>query len=281
MNKMNNNKKVTNASEKSPLSNAMPNGAPKHSVALDEKLQSLASQSGKLYSPPTMHPMQGRGVPPAPASSHSPIPPLEEEPLFDDLQPFFDEQSRHLSTLLSHPSAQLTTLNFRHALTFRRQMLRCWLPLAIFSISVSVIWAFNLWNYNYDRAYIFYNIIAEIILTVAAVHASVIAIAILLHHPARSSFDSMLRFARFFNMQPQQSSLANQPRQAKRPRTLQPSMPNRHVAITYFSRVACLCGILVFTLFAIVCTPSPYTAPAPDQLSTEHLNNFINNIQPL
>lgn len=217
---------------------------------------------------------------------------FKEDPLFSDLQPLFDDQSRRLSALLNQPSAQLPTLNYRRALTFRRLMLCCWLPLAIFSLSITIFWAFDLWNYNYDNAYILYNIIAEIILIFASIHATVVALAFLLHHPARTSLHSTLRYARFFNMyspyMPQHSSFRAQRRQAKQPRTsqpptpaLQPATPDLHAVLTHFSRVACLCGILVLSLLTIACSPSPYAAPAPDLLSTQHLNQVINNIHPL
>ena len=217
---------------------------------------------------------------------------FKEAPLFSDLQPLFDDQSRRLSALLNQPSAQLPTLNYRRALTFRRLMLCCWIPLAIFSLSVTIFWAFDLWNYNYDNAYILYNIIAEIILIFASIHATVAALSFLLHHPARTSLHSTLRYARFFNMcppyMPQQPSLRAQRRQAKQPRTsqpptpaLQPATPDLHAVLTHFSRVACLCGILVLSLLTIACSPSPYAAPAPDLLSTQHLNQVINNIHPL
>ena len=223
---------------------------------------------------------------------HLNIQTFKEAPLFSDLQPLFDDQSRRLSALLNQPSAQLPTLNYRRALTFRRLMLCCWLPLAIFSLSVTIFWAFDLWNYNYDNAYILYNIIAEIILIFASIHATVAALAFLLHHPARTSLHSTLRYARFFNMcppyMPQHSSFRAQRRQAKQPRTsqpptpaLQPATPDLHAVLTHFSRVACLCGILVLSLLTIACSPSPYAAPAPDLLSTQHLNQVINNIHPL
>ena len=223
---------------------------------------------------------------------HLNIQTFKEAPLFSDLQPLFDDQSRRLSALLNQPSAQLPTLNYRRALTFRRLMLCCWLPLAIFSLSITIFWAFDLWNYNYDNAYILYNIIAEIILIVCSVHATVAALAFLLHHPARTSLHSTLRYARFFNMyspyMPQHSSFRAQRRQAKQPRTsqpptpaLQPATPDLHAVLTHFSRVACLCGILVLSLLTIACSPSPYAAPAPDLLSTQHLNQVINNIHPL
>ena len=224
--------------------------------------------------------------------THSHINTFKEDPLFSDLQPLFDDQSRRLSALLSQPAAQLPTLNYRRALTFRRLMLCCWLPLAIFSLSITIFWAFDLWNYNYDNAYILYNIIAEIILIFASIHATVAALAFLLHHPARTSLHSTLRYARFFNMyspyMPQHSSFRAQRRQAKQPRTsqpptpaLQPATPDLHAVLTHFSRVACLCGILILSLLTIACSPSPYAAPAPDLLSTQHLNQVINNIKPL
>ena len=212
---------------------------------------------------------------------------FKADPLFSDLQPLFDDQSRRLSALLNQPSAQLPTLNYRRALTFRRLMLCCWLPLAIFSLSVTIFWAFDLWNYNYDNAYILYNIIAEIILIFASIHATVAALAFLLHHPARTSLHSTLRYARFFNMyspyMPQHSSFRAQRRQAKQPLTSQSATPtpDLHAVLTHFSRVACLCGILVLSLLTIACSPSPYAAPAPDLLSTQHLNQVINNIKPL
>ena len=224
--------------------------------------------------------------------THSHINTFKEDPLFSDLQPLFDDQSRRLSALLSQPAAQLPTLNYRRALTFRRLMLCCWLPLAIFSLSVTIFWAFDLWNYNYDNAYILYNIIAEIILIFASIHATVAALAFLLHHPARTSLHSTLRYARFFNMyspyMPQHSFFRAQRRQSKQPRTsqpptpaLQPATPDLHAVLTHFSRVACLCGILILSLLTIACSPSPYAAPAPDLLSTQHLNQVINNIKPL
>ena len=220
------------------------------------------------------------------------IPTFKEDPLFSDLQPLFDDQSRRLSALLNQPSAQLPALNYRRALTFRRLMLCCWIPLAIFSLSVTIFWAFDLWNYNYDYAYTIYNIIAEIIFIVASIHATVAALSFLLHHPARTSLHSTLRYARFFNMcppyMPQHSSFRAQRRQAKQPRTSQPptpalqlATPDLHAVLTHFSRVACLCGILVLSLLTIACSPSPYAAPAPDLLSTQHLNQVINNIKPL
>ena len=224
--------------------------------------------------------------------THSHINTFKEDPLFSDLQPLFDDQSRRLSALLSQPAAQLPALNYRRALSFRRMMLCCWLPLAIFSLSITIFWAFDLWNYNYDNAYILYNIIAEIILIFASIHATVAVLAFLLHHPARTSLHSTLRYARFFNMyspyMPQHSSFRAQRRQAKQPRTsqpptpaLQPATPDLHAVLTHFSRVACLCGILVLSLLTIACSPSPYAAPAPDLLSTQHLNQVINNIHPL
>ena len=62
---------------------------------------------------------------------------------------------------------------------------------------------------------------------------------------------------------------------------LQPATPDLHAVLTHFGRVACLCGILILSLLTIACSPSPYAAPAPDLLSTQHLNQVINNIKPL
>ena len=161
--------------------------------------------------------------------THSHINTFKEDPLFSDLQPLFDDQSRRLSALLSQPAAQLPTLNYRRALTFRRLMLCCWIPLAIFSLSVTIFWAFDLWNYNYDNAYILYNIIAEIILIFASIHATVAALAFLLHHPARTSLHSTLRYARFFNMYSPYMPQPRHPRPPCCPHPFQPCrLPLRH-----------------------------------------------------
>ena len=288
MNKMNKNKnkvstpeRVMNTSEDK--LNEVNKTRPLSNPTLSET--QCGEQHGDTSTPPSPHT-------PTNEFPHSHINTFKEDPLFSDLQPLFDDQSRRLSALLSQPAAQLPTLNYRRALSFRRLMVCCWIPLAIFSLSVTIFWAFDLWNYNYDNAYILYNIIAEIILIVCSVHATVAVLAFLLHHPARTSLHSTLRYARFFNMyspyMPQHSSFRAQRRQAKQPRTsqpptpaLQPATPDLHAVLTHFSRVACLCGILVLSLLTIACSPSPYAAPAPDLLSTQHLNQVINNIHPL
>ena len=207
MNKMNKNKikRINKVSKTRPLSNP----------TLSET--QCGEQRGDTPTPPSPHtPTDEFPNPPTNEFPHSPtnefphshintfpnshINTFKEDPLFSDLQPLFDDQSRRLSALLNQPSAQLPALNYRRALTFRRLMLCCWLPLAIFSLSITIFWAFDLWNYNYDNAYILYNIIAEIILIFASIHATVAALAFLLHHPARTSLHSTLRYARFFNM---------------------------------------------------------------------------------
>ena len=295
MNKMNKNKRINKVSKTRPLSNPTLSETQCGEQRGDNPIPPFKqsnNQTIKQSSNPPHPPINTFPNSHINELTHSHINTFKEDPLFSDLQPLFDDQSRRLSALLSQPAAQLPTLNYRRALTFRRLMLCCWLPLAIFSLSVTIFWAFDLWNYNYDNAYILYNIIAEIILIFASIHATVAALAFLLHHPARTSLHSTLRYARFFNMyspyMPQHSSFRAQRRQAKQPRTsqpptpaLQPVTPDLHAVLTHFSRVACLCGILILSLLTIACSPSPYAAPAPDLLSTQHLNQVINNIKPL
>ena len=65
----------------------------------------------------------------------------EQEIVFDDLQPLFDDHSRRLADILDCPAARPTFLNISDAPTFRFRMVRAWGILALLCLVATISWA--------------------------------------------------------------------------------------------------------------------------------------------
>ena len=126
----------------------------------------------------------------------------EQEIVFDDLQPLFDDHSRRLADILDCPAARPTFLNISDAPTFRFRMVRAWGILALLCLVATISWGIALWHYNYDIYYRLFNLFIEFVYILITVESIATTFAILRHDPARVSFDRMLRFTRRSGMRP-------------------------------------------------------------------------------
>lgn len=126
----------------------------------------------------------------------------EQEIVFDDLQPLFDDNSRRLADILDYPEARPTFLNISDAPTFRFHMVRAWGVLALLCLVATISWGIALWHYNYDIYYRLFTLFIEFVYILITVESIATTFAILLHDPARISFDRMLRFTRRSGMHP-------------------------------------------------------------------------------
>lgn len=126
----------------------------------------------------------------------------EQEIFFDDLQPLFGDHSRRLADILDCPAARPTFLNISDAPTLRFRMVRAWGILAILCLVATICWGIALWHYNYDIYYRLFTLFIEFVYILITVESIATTFAILLHDPARISFDRMLRFTRRSGMRP-------------------------------------------------------------------------------
>ncbi len=126
----------------------------------------------------------------------------EQEIVFDDLQPLFDDHSRRLADILDCPAARPTFLNISDAPTFRFRMVRAWGILALLCLVATISWGIALWHYNYDIYYRLFTLFIEFVYILITVESIATTFAILRHDPARVSFDRMLRFTRRSGMRP-------------------------------------------------------------------------------
>lgn len=136
---------------------------------------------------------------------------FEEAPVFDDLQPLFDDHSRRLDAVLDRPEARPTSLNLSEARTFRLRMARAWGILALLCIVVTISWGIALWRYNHDIYYRLFTLFLEFVYILITVESVATTLAILRHDPARVSLDCMLRYARSRRPSPRTLSYAFTP----------------------------------------------------------------------
>lgn len=126
----------------------------------------------------------------------------EQEIVFDDLQPLFDDHSRRLDDLLRRPEAHPNILNLSDACSFRIRMFYAWGILAILCIVATISWGIALWHYNYDIYYRFFTLFIEFVYILITVESIATTFAILRHDPAHVSLDCMLQYARRSGMHP-------------------------------------------------------------------------------
>lgn len=126
----------------------------------------------------------------------------EQEIVFDDLQPLFDDNSRRLDDLLRRPEAHPNILNLSDACSFRIRMFYAWGILAILCIVATISWGIALWHYNYDIYYRFFTLFIEFVYILITVESIATTFAILRHDPAHVSLDCMLQYARRSGMRP-------------------------------------------------------------------------------
>ena len=111
---------------------------------------------------------------------------------FDDIQPFFDDQSRVISKLLitlgndSSPKSK----HIQHPRRYK--FLRSWLISSIISVSFAVFWGATLSNYVYDTAFLILSLCIEAAFVYISIKSIAMVIYIIRHNPATSSLDRML-----------------------------------------------------------------------------------------
>lgn len=186
----------------------------------------------------------------------------EQEIVFDDLQPLFDDHSRRLDDLLRRPEAHPNILNLSDACSFRIRMFYAWGILAILCIVATICWGIALWHYNYDIYYRLFTLFIEFVYILITVESIATTFTILRHDPARVSFDRMLRFTRRSGMHPlympQKKSrpAAHNTRHRNcrpSPRTLSNTF-NSQFIIGNLKRTATIGIAASFTLVLIACT---------------------------
>lgn len=186
----------------------------------------------------------------------------EQEIVFDDLQPLFDDHSRRLADILDCPAALPSFLNISDAPTFRFRMVRAWGILALLCLVATISWGIALWHYNYDIYYRLFTLFIEFVYILITVESIATTFTILRHDPARVSFDRMLRFTRRSGMHPlymsqKKSRLAayivRHRNRRPSPRTLSNTF-NSQFIIGNLKRTATIGIAASFTLVLIACT---------------------------
>ena len=186
----------------------------------------------------------------------------EQEIVFDDLQPLFDDHSNRLADILDCPAASPSFLNISDAPTFRFRMVRAWGILALLCLVATICWGIALWHYNYDIYYRLFTLFIEFVYILITVESIATTFTILRHDPARISFDRMLRFTRRSGMRPlympQKKSrpfahIARHRNCRPSPRTLSNTF-NSQFIIGNLKRTATIGIAASFTLVLIACT---------------------------
>ena len=186
----------------------------------------------------------------------------EQEIVFDDLQPLFDDHSRRLDDLLHRPEARPTFLNISDACSFRIRMVRAWGILALLCLVATISWGIALWHYNYDIYYRLFTLFIEFVYILITVESIATTFAILRHDPAHVSLDCMLQYARRSGMHPlympQKKSrpavhIARHRSRRPSPRTLSNTF-NSQFIIGNLKRTATIGIAASFTLVLIACT---------------------------
>lgn len=186
----------------------------------------------------------------------------EQEIVFDDLQPLFDDHSRRLADILDCPAARPTFLNISDAPTLRFRMVRAWGILAILCLVATICWGIALWHYNYDIYYQLFTLFIEFVYILITVESIATTLTILRHDPAHVSFDRMLRFTRRSGMHPLYMSqkkshpavhIARHRSRRPSPRTLSNTF-NYQFIIGNLKRTATIGIAASFTLVLIACT---------------------------
>lgn len=186
----------------------------------------------------------------------------EQEIVFDDLQPLFDDHSRRLADILDCPAALPSFLNISDAPTFRFRMVRAWGILALLCLVATISWGIALWHYNYDIYYRLFTLFLELVYILLTVESVVTTLAILRHDPARVSLDRMLHYARRCGMRPLYMSqkksrltayIVRHRSRRPSPRTLSNTF-NYQFIIGNLKRTATIGIAASFTLVLIACT---------------------------
>ena len=182
----------------------------------------------------------------------------EQEIVFDDLQPLFDDHSRRLDDLLHRPEARPTFLNISDACSFRIRMVRAWGILALLCLVATISWGIALWHYNYDIYYRLFTLFIEFVYILITVESIATTFAI----PAHVSLDCMLQYARRSGMHPlympQKKSrltayIVRHRNCRPSPRTLSNTF-NSQFIIGNLKRTATIGIAASFTLVLIACT---------------------------
>ena len=111
---------------------------------------------------------------------------------FDDIQPFFDDQSRMISKLLVTLGDDSSPKNKHFPLPRRHKVLRSWLISSMISVSFAVFWGAVLSNHAYDTAFLVLSLCIEAAFVYLSVKSVSTVIYIMRHNPATSSLDRML-----------------------------------------------------------------------------------------
>ena len=111
---------------------------------------------------------------------------------FDDIQPFFDDQSRMISKLLVTLGGYSSSKNKHFQLPRRNKVLRSWLVSSMISVSFAVFFGGVLSNYAYDTAFLVLSLCIEAVFVYLSVKSVSTVIYIMRHNPATSSLDRML-----------------------------------------------------------------------------------------
>lgn len=110
---------------------------------------------------------------------------FDEEPSFDDLQPYFDEQARRIAAILDSPEVKPLTINMSAATTKHRRILRAWRVSALFFLAVSIYWGVALWHLADDTYLRIFSVILEAVFLVISIRSIFTVISILRCSPHR------------------------------------------------------------------------------------------------
>lgn len=110
---------------------------------------------------------------------------FDEEPSFDDLQPFFDMESHRIEAILDRIGVQPLSINKSASSTSRRRMLRAWEALALSCIAFSIICGVVIWHHAVDLYFRCFAVILEMFSLLLSFKSIRTIITILRHSPYR------------------------------------------------------------------------------------------------
>lgn len=119
-------------------------------------------------------------------------------PSFDDLQPFFDEQSRRIAAVVDRPEARPRNIANANATSPRRRSIRRWCLFAVLFLAASVYWGIDLWRHDFDIYYNTYKLFLEGLFIFLFAKSVETIIYIYRHNPAKAN---PLRMALYKNPQ--------------------------------------------------------------------------------
>lgn len=214
-------------------------------------------------------------------SGPTPNPPFVEEPLFDGLQAFWDEQSRRIDGLLAaHPGAQPRGLRFRRHRPWRRRVMTEYVILILLNLAAGIYTAFSL----FSDPYILIRVTGYALATTnafMAFHSLCRLLAIRRHHPARVGTTRMSRFIRRMHMEPH---YAPRPAESKA-RVVRVDFRNAvATAFTSTRQVAAASAAAVVVLVSVSCSPvgdgraMTKASPAARADAIENVNSILEQI---